>query len=89
MNCLITRTTRKRWKKSPAIDRYLIERFGYFLDKLKSTTEGDSTLLNNSMILYGSAISDGNRHTHDDLPIILAGRGGGTIQTGRYVNHPE
>lgn len=69
------------------IDKYLVERFAYFLQKLKSTTEGDSNLLNNSMILYGSAISDGNRHNHDDLPIILAGRGGGTIDSGRYVVH--
>ena len=78
-----------KMEKIARIDRYLVERFGYFLEKLKSTTEGDSNLLNNSMILYGSAISDGNRHSHDDLPIILAGRGGGTIQTGRYVNHPN
>lgn len=67
------------------IDKYLIERFAYFLQKLKDTKEGDSNLLDNSMILYGSAISDGNRHTHDDLPIILAGRGGRTINSGRYV----
>ncbi|MFO1002273.1 MAG: hypothetical protein U0936_18250 [Planctomycetaceae bacterium] len=39
------------------------------------------------MILYGSAISDGNRHNHDDLPIILAGRGGNTIQSGRYLKY--
>ncbi len=78
-----------KMEKIARIDRYLVERFSYFLEKLKSTTEGDSNLLNNSMILYGSAISDGNRHSHDDLPIILAGRGGGTIQTGRYVNHPN
>ena len=78
-----------KMEKIARIDRYLVERFGYFLEKLKSTKEGDSNLLNNSMILYGSAISDGNRHSHDDLPIILAGHGGGTIQTGRYVNHPN
>lgn len=78
-----------KMEKIARIDRYLVERFSYFLEKLKSTTEGDSNLLHNSMILYGSAISDGNRHSHDDLPIILAGRGGGTIQTGRYVNHPN
>lgn len=71
------------------IDKYLVERFAYFLQKLKSTTEGDSNLLHNSMVLYGSAISDGNRHSHDDLPIILAGRGGGTINSGRYVIHPN
>lgn len=78
-----------KMEKISRIDRYLVERFSYFLEKLKSTKEGDSNLLHNSMILYGSAISDGNRHSHDDLPIILAGGGGGTIQTGRYVNHPN
>ena len=67
------------------IDKYLVERFAYFLKTLKSTKEGESNLLDNSMILYGSAISDGNRHNHDDLPIILAGRGGNTIETGRYL----
>ena len=71
------------------IDKYLVERFGYFLQKMKSTSEGESNLLHNSMILYGSAISDGNQHNHDDLPIILAGRGGGTIDSGRYVLLPE
>ena len=71
------------------IDKYLVERFAYFVQKLKDTKEGDGNLLDNSMILYGSAISDGNRHSHDDLPIILAGRGGRTIKTGRYVVHPE
>lgn len=80
---------KEKMEKIARIDRYLVERFVYFLEKLKSTKEGDSNLLNNSMILYGSAIADGNRHSHDDLPIILAGRGGGTIQTGRYVNHPN
>ena len=79
----------EKMEKIARVDHYLIQRFGYFLDKLKSTQEGDSNLLNNSMILYGSAISDANRHTHDDLPIILAGHGGGTIQTGRYVSHPN
>ena len=69
------------------IDKYLVERFAYFLKTLKSTKEGESNLLDNSMILYGSAISDGNRHNHDDLPIILAGRGGNTIQSGRYLKY--
>jgi len=75
----------EKMEKISRIDRYLVERFAHFLNKLKATKEGESNLLDNSMILYGSAISDGNRHNHDDLPIILAGRGGGTIQTGRYV----
>ncbi len=64
------------------IDEYLTGQFAYFLDRLKSTPEGNGNLLDNSMICYGSAIGDGNRHTHHDLPIILAGKGGGTIKTG-------
>ena len=71
------------------IDRYLVERFAYFLTKLKSIKEGEASLLDNSMILYGSAISDGNRHDHHDLPIILAGGGGGTIKSGRHIVHPN
>ncbi len=67
------------------IDKYLVEQFAYFLEKLKSTQDGDRSLLDNSMILYGSAIADGNRHNHDDLPILLAGGGGGTISSGRHI----
>jgi Protein of unknown function (DUF1552) len=67
------------------IDLFLVGEFARFLEKLQSTTEGDGTLLDNCMIMYGSGLSDGNRHRHDDLPIILAGRGGGTIKTGRHI----
>jgi hypothetical protein len=69
------------------IDRFLIEQYGYFLDKLRETPEGDGTLLDNSMIVYGSGLSDGNRHWHHDLPIILAGRGGGSITPGRHIQY--
>ncbi len=67
------------------IDQYLVEQFGYFLEKLRSIKEGDGTLLDNSMIVYGSGLGDGNRHNHAELPILLAGRGGGTIKTGRHI----
>jgi hypothetical protein len=67
----------------------LITQFGYFLDKLAAIKEGDGTLLDNSMILYGSGLADANRHTHHDLPILLAGRGGGTLSTGRYWQAPR
>lgn len=67
------------------IDRYLIEEFVYFLGKLKAVKEGERTLLDNSMIMYGSGLSDANRHQHNNLPILLAGRGGGAIRTGRHV----
>ncbi|XZE52450.1 DUF1552 domain-containing protein [Planctomycetaceae bacterium SH139] len=68
------------------IDAYLAENFAYFLEKLDAVVEADGrTLLDNSMILYGSGLSDGNRHRHEDLPIVLAGGAGGKIATGRHL----
>ncbi len=63
--------------------------FGYFLEKLKSVKEGDGTLLDNSLILYGSAIADANRHSHHDLPVVVAGGGGGKIKTGQLRDYPN
>ena len=71
------------------IDEYLVGHLAYFLKKLKSIKEGNSTLLDNCMVLYGSAISDADRHAHHDLPIILAGRGGGAIETGRHLQYEK
>lgn len=71
------------------INRFHAGLFRGFLERLASIPEGDGTLLDQSMIVYGSAIADGNSHAHHDLPIILAGRGGGTIQTGRYLRYPD
>ena len=51
---------------------------------LKETPDGDGTLLDNSLVLYGSAIADGNGHDHEDLPILLAGRGGGAVTPGSH-----
>lgn len=70
------------------IDRFYISHFAYFLEKMASIREGDGSLLDHSMIVLGSAISDANRHTHNDLPVILAGRGGGAFTTGRHILHP-
>lgn len=68
------------------VDRYLVEHFAYFLEKMDSIKDAHGkTLLDQSMILYGSGISDGNRHQHDDLPIVLAGGAGGKIKTGRLI----
>ena len=71
------------------IDHYLIEQFAYFLQKMSDTKEGEGSLLDNSMIVYGSGLGDGNRHRHENLPIVLAGRGGGTIQPGRHIRYAE
>ncbi|MGB7329128.1 MAG: DUF1552 domain-containing protein [Rubripirellula sp.] len=68
------------------VDRYLVEQFAYFLNKLDSISDpSGGTLLDQSMVLYGSGISDGNRHDHGDLPIVLAGGAGGSFKTGRFI----
>ncbi len=77
----------KKIDKLAQIDRFYMEQFAYFLDRLEAIREADgSTLLDNSMIVYGCAISDGNRHAHLDLPIVLAGGGGGSLTPGRHVD---
>jgi len=77
-------------KKVAAIDLWYVTQLAYFLDKMEKTKDIDgNSLLHNSQIVYGSGNSDGNRHTHVDLPIILAGGGGGTLTQGRYVNQPN
>ena len=73
-------------EKLALINHFQVEQFAYFLGKLAGMKEGDKTVLDNSMILFGAGISDGNRHNHNDLPIVLAGRGAGTIHTGRHIN---
>ncbi|WP_435019555.1 DUF1552 domain-containing protein [Tundrisphaera sp. TA3] len=75
--------------KLQKINTYHIEQFAYFLDKLRNSSEGDSNVLDNSMIVYGSGLSDGDRHNHDDLPVLLLGKGGGTIPTGRHLVYPK
>jgi hypothetical protein len=67
------------------INRFHVEQLAYFLGKLKSMPEGEGSLLDHSMIVYGSGISDGNRHGHDNLPVLLAGKAGGTIKTGHHL----
>jgi Protein of unknown function (DUF1552) len=79
----------KKKEKIRDINRFHITQFAYLLGKLKSIKEGDGTLLDHCMIAYGSANSDGNRHNHDDLPVLLAGHGCGTIKPGRHVRYPN
>jgi Protein of unknown function (DUF1552) len=79
------RNDKKKKEQLQKIDEFHVTQFAYFLGKLKSVKEGSGTLLDNCAIVYGSGLSDGNRHSHYDLPIILAGKGGNTIKTGRHV----
>ena len=69
------------------INRFHMRQFAYLLGKLKSMPEGEGTVLDNTMLLYGAALADGNRHEHENLPLVLAGRGGGAIMTGRHVRY--
>ena len=71
--------------KIQRIDQYLTDQFAYFIDRMKATKDGDKSLLDRSMIVYGSGISDGNRHAHDDLPVLMLGKGNGSISTGRHM----
>ena len=65
-----------------------IEQFAYFLNRMKSLKEGETTLLDNSMIVFGSTLKDGNRHEIENLPVILAGRGKGAVRPGRRLRAP-
>ena len=71
------------------INRYHVKTLAYFLDKLRATPDGDGTLLDHSMILYGSGMSDGNQHNHDPLPIVLAGGASGQLTGGRHIRVPD
>ena len=66
-----------------------MQMFAYLLAKLKSTPDGDGSLLDHSMLVYGSALSDGNLHTHNNNPMLLVGGGAGRIQGGRHLRYPE
>ena len=72
-------------EKVTRINTLHVELFGYLLTRLKSIKENDGTLLDHSLIVYGSGLADGNSHTHEALPILLAGRGGGSIKPGRHL----
>jgi hypothetical protein len=77
----------KKHEKLKKINRFHIEQFAYLLGKLESIREGEHSLLDNSILVYGSGISDGDRHNHDDLPVLLAGRGAGTVKPGRHIKY--
>ena len=71
------------------INKHHVAMFTYMLEKMRSIPDGDGTLLDHSMLVYGSSISDGNQHLHHDLPILLAGSGAGRVRTGRHLRYPR
>ena len=65
-----------------------MEQYGYFLEKLRATPDGDGSLLDHMTLLYGCGISDSNDHLHTNLPILVAGGGAGSLKGGRHVRVP-
>jgi hypothetical protein len=80
---------RKKLAKIRGINRFHIEQLAYILGKMKSVREGDKTLLDQVMLVYGSGNSDGNRHNHDNLPILFCGGSGGKLRTGQHLKYPK
>jgi hypothetical protein len=81
--------TEDKLRQYQIINRWHVAQYAYLLRKLKSMKEGDSTVLDNSMILFGSALSDGDSHSPHKLPIVLGGRGGGRIDAGQHLKYTE
>jgi hypothetical protein len=75
-------------EKVTQVNTLHMQLFAGFVEKLKNTPDGDGSLLDHSMIVYGSGLADGNRHTHEDLPVLLVGRGGG-FRLGTHVVYPK
>jgi hypothetical protein len=76
-------------RKVAAITRFNVEQFAYMIKRMHSIREGDGTLLDNCIMMWGSGLEDGNKHRRENLPFILAGRGGGTIDTGRFLTNVQ
>ena len=80
----------ERLEKIARIDGFYMSQFSAFLDRMKSRKDVDGrTILDNSMVVFGSGLSDGHRHSHRQLPVILAGRGGGKLNPGRYLKSEQ
>jgi hypothetical protein len=76
--------------KTMKIDQLHVQTFAYLLAKMDATKDGDGTLLDHSLVLFGSSIGDGNAHTHHDLPLVLAGGASCNIKGGRHIRYaPE
>jgi hypothetical protein len=80
---------RAKQMKIREINRFHIQQFAYILNRLRAIPEGDGTLLDNCMLVYGGGLADGNAHAHDNLPLVMAGRGGGTILPGRHLRYAD
>jgi len=78
---------KEKHEKIARINQFHIDHLVYLINKLKLVKEGNGNLLDNMMLLYGSGIGDGNRHNHDQLPILLFGKAGGKLNPGRHIKY--
>jgi hypothetical protein len=76
-------------EKIARINTFHVELFSYYVEKMKSIQDGDGSLLDHSMVVYGSALCDPNRHQHENLPTLLVGRGCGKLKPGRHTVYPQ
>jgi hypothetical protein len=79
----------KKIAKIHKINMHHMEQFAYFIGKLKEAKDGNANLLDRSLILYGSGLGDGDRHNHDDLPVLVMGGGNGTVKSNRHIRYPR
>ena len=81
----------EQFEKYTKVNTYQVEQFGYFLEKLQSTPDGDGSLLDHVLLLSGGALSNGNEHSHINLPLVLAGGAGAGAHPsgGRHVRYPS
>ena len=79
----------EKLRQYAVINRWHVEQYGYLLRKLRDMKEGERSVLDNSMILFASALSDGNKHDPHRLPLVLAGRGGGRLASGQHLVYSE
>jgi hypothetical protein len=70
------------------IDTYHVQMLAYLLEQMDATPDGDGSLLDHSLIMYGSGMGNGNLHRHSDLPVLLSGKLGGKFQTGYHYDYP-
>jgi hypothetical protein len=80
---------KEKLDKIRQINRFHVAQVAYLLGRMNAVREGDGTLLDHAMVVYGAGISDGNAHNHDELPVLLAGKGGGSLKPGRHVRYKK
>ena len=88
-SCTHHRQNQVKIDKVTKINTFNVEQFAYMVKRLHSLREGDGTLLDNCVMMWGSGLENGDMHTRDNMPFVIAGKGGGSLNTGRFLNHVE